>query len=186
MTTTVGRGIDHVLADARPRLDRLTPREAFDAVLTGAVLVDIRPKANREAEGEIPGARVIERNVLEWRLDPRSEDRVTIAGYDVRVIVFCNEGYTSSLAAAALHELGIHRATDLIGGYRAWRAAGLPTESGDLRVGEPAAHVLDQDDPVALHLAGSQLAGLDRAHDVAPVAPGHADDLVDGEWRSVG
>jgi rhodanese-related sulfurtransferase len=186
MTTTVGRGIDDVLADARARLDRLTPREAFDAFLTGAVLVDIRPQANREAEGEIPGALVIERNVLEWRLDPRSEDRVTIAGYDVRVIVFCNEGYTSSLAAAALHELGIRGATDLIGGYRAWRAAGLPTERRDLSAGQPGAHVLDEDDPLTLHLVGAQLARLDRAHDVAPVAPGHADDLVDGEWRSVG
>jgi rhodanese-related sulfurtransferase len=182
----VGRGIDDVLAGARARLDRLTPREAFDAFLTGAALVDIRPQVNREAEGEIPGALVIERNVLEWRLDPRSEDRVAVAGYDVHVIVFCNEGYTSSLAAAALHELGVNRATDLIGGYRAWRAAGLPTQRGDLRVGEPAAHVLDQDDPLALHLVGSQLAGLDRAHDVAPVASGRADDLVDGEWRSVG
>ena len=74
MTTIVGRGIDEVLAGARARLDRLTPREGFDAFLTGGVLVDIRPQANRETEGEIPGALVIERNVLEWRLDPRSED----------------------------------------------------------------------------------------------------------------
>lgn len=186
MTATVGRGIDDVLAAARAQLDRLTPLGAFDAFLTGAVLVDIRPQANREAEGEIPGALVIERNVLEWRLDPRSEDRVAVAGYDVQVIVVCNEGYTSSLAAVALHELGIQRATDLIGGYRAWRAAGLPTQRGHLRVREPAAHVLDEDDPLALDLVGAQLAGLDRAHDVVPVASRDTDDLVDREWRSVG
>jgi rhodanese-related sulfurtransferase len=129
MTATLRRGIDDVLADARARLERLTPREAYDAVRTGAVLIDIRPQLNRESEGELPGALVIERNVLEWRLDPRSDARLDVAGYDVHVIVVCNEGYTSSLAAVALQELGIHRATDLIGGYRAWRACGLPTTS---------------------------------------------------------
>ena len=120
------RSIDAVLADARRRLTRLSPREAFDAVAEGAVLVDIRPDENREVEGCIPGALIIHRNVLEWRLDPSSDARVRQADYDLHVIVFCNEGYTSSLAAAALLDLGVHRATDLAGGYRAWRAAGLP------------------------------------------------------------
>jgi rhodanese-related sulfurtransferase len=127
MVTATRRSIDTVLADARRRLTRLSPREARDAVADGAVLVDIRPDENREVEGSIPGALVIHRNVLEWRLDPSSDARVRQADYDLHVIVFCNEGYTSSLAAAALLDLGVHRATDLSGGYRAWRAAGLPT-----------------------------------------------------------
>lgn len=120
------RGIDDVLAEARARLDRLDPRDAYDAVRAGAVLIDIRPQLNRETEGTIPGALIIERNVLEWRLDPASDARLPVADYDLHVIVFCNEGYTSSLAAASLHDIGILRATDLVGGYRAWEAAGLP------------------------------------------------------------
>jgi len=118
----VTRTIDDMLADARTRLARLDPAQADAAVRDGAVLVDIRPAAQRAAEGEIPGALIIERNVLEWRFDAR----LPIAGYDLQVIVFCSEGYTSSLAAAALQELGIHRATDLAGGFRAWQASGLP------------------------------------------------------------
>jgi len=87
----------------------------------GAVVVDIRPASQREAEGELPGALVIERNVLEWRFDPACDTRLAIADYDLRVIVLCQEGYASSLAAASLQDLGIHRATDVIGGYAAWR-----------------------------------------------------------------
>jgi rhodanese-related sulfurtransferase len=127
MTAIAHRGIDAVLAQARGRLDRLEPAAAVQAVRAGALLVDIRPQANREAEGHLPGALVIERNVLEWRLDPRCDARLPVASYDLHVIVVCNEGYTSSLAAAALRDLGVARATDLIGGFRAWRAAGLPT-----------------------------------------------------------
>jgi rhodanese-related sulfurtransferase len=119
------RSIDDVLADARSRLIRLNPHQAEAAVHAGALLVDIRPEINRASEGRLPGAMVIERNVLEWRLDPASDARLSVASYDLHVIVVCNEGYASSLAAAALQELGISRATDLIGGYRAWRAAGL-------------------------------------------------------------
>lgn len=115
-----------MLADARARLHRLDPDEAYTAQRHGAVLVDIRPHLHRELEGAVPGALVIERNVLEWRLDPTSDARLDIASYQLAVIVFCNEGYTSSLAAAALHDLGIAAATDLIGGFRAWRARGLP------------------------------------------------------------
>jgi rhodanese-related sulfurtransferase len=125
-TTARRRTIDEVLETARTGLDRLDPRAAYDATRDGAVLVDIRPDANRTAEGAIPGAVVIERNELEWRLDPACHDRLPLAGYDLHVIVVCNEGYASSLAAAALRHLGIHRATDLDGGYRAWRAAALP------------------------------------------------------------
>jgi rhodanese-related sulfurtransferase len=121
-------GIDDLLAAARTRLNRIGPSAVAAAMANGAVLVDIRPAAQRAEHGEIPGAIVIERNVLEWRLDPRSDARLPFADrYDLEVIVTCQEGYTSSLAAAALQDLGLHRATDLDGGYAAWRAAGLPT-----------------------------------------------------------
>jgi rhodanese-related sulfurtransferase len=122
--------VDGLLAEARAELDRLGPVEAAAAQRDGAVLVDIRPYALRAAEGEIPGALPVERNVLEWRFDPQSTARLPITGYDVPVVVVCSEGYTSSLAAHALRRLGLRRATDLTGGYRAWRAAGLPTVPG--------------------------------------------------------
>jgi rhodanese-related sulfurtransferase len=121
------RSIDELLTGARARLVRLGPHETRRALGRGAVLVDIRPAAQRAEHGEIPGAIVIERNVLEWRLDPRSDARLSFTRYDLEVIVTCQEGYTSSLAAAALQDLGLLRATDLAGGFRAWRAAGLPT-----------------------------------------------------------
>ena len=85
------------------------------------MVVDIRPAAQRAVEGELPGALVVERNVLEWRFDPTSASRLPIADYDLQLIVMCSEGYASSLAAASLQDLGIHRATDVIGGYQAWR-----------------------------------------------------------------
>ncbi len=108
---------------------RLTRPEAALAVLTdGAVLVDIRPSEQRMAEGEVPGAIIIGRNVLEWRLDPRSEARIpALARPDARIIVMCSEGYASTLAAASLRRIGLHEATDLDGGFQAWQAAGLPT-----------------------------------------------------------
>ncbi len=125
------RTISEVLARARGRLGRLTPEQAVDEHADGAVLVDIRPQAQRAREGEIPGAWVIERNVLEWRFDPSCPARLPVAtDHDLRIVVFCSEGYTSSLAAVSLHELGLHRATDLDGGFTAWRAAGLPTVAG--------------------------------------------------------
>ena len=91
------------------------------------MLIDIRPEASREAEGRLPGAVAIERTVLEWRLDPTSGARLPFASYDLHVVIVCNEGYSSSLAAATLQDLGMHLATDMVGGYRAWKAAGLPT-----------------------------------------------------------
>ena len=119
--------IDDVLADARGRIQRLDPWEASAAVEAGAFLVDIRPAAQREACGGFPNALIIERNVLEWRLDPTSDARLPQAtDHDVEYIIACQEGYTSSLAAAALVDLGLHRVTDLAGGHRAWREAGLP------------------------------------------------------------
>jgi rhodanese-related sulfurtransferase len=123
------RTIDQVLAAARARLDRLSPAAAAAAGERGALLVDIRPVAQRAAEGEIPGALIVERNVLEWRFDPASDARLPVAAYDLRVVVVCSEGYTSSLAAAALQDLGLTRATDLAGGFRAWAASGLPVQA---------------------------------------------------------
>jgi len=122
------RSIAEILAAARSRLTRLTPDQAFAEVSAGATLIDIRPAGQRAADGEIPGSVVIERSHLEWRLDPESDARLPwVTGYDLRPIVICAEGYTSSLAAAALLDLGLARATDVAGGYLAWRAAGLPT-----------------------------------------------------------
>lgn len=127
-TPPAARSIDAVLADARGRFDRLEPAEAAARMAAGALLVDTRPVAQREADGEVPGALLVERNVLEWRLDPTSDARLPQATHhDVEVIVLCNEGYASSLAADSLRALGLHRATDVVGGYQAWAAAGLPT-----------------------------------------------------------
>ncbi|HTK67560.1 MAG TPA: rhodanese-like domain-containing protein [Pseudonocardia sp.] len=120
--------IAQMLEAARARLQRLAPGEAAAAVAGGALLVDIRPGWQRADEGEIPGALLIERNHLEWRLDPTSDAKIAQAvDHDVAVVVVCSEGYTSSLAAASLQDLGLHRATDLVGGFHAWREAGLPT-----------------------------------------------------------
>ncbi|HEX8648170.1 MAG TPA: rhodanese-like domain-containing protein [Thermoleophilaceae bacterium] len=120
--------IEELLAAARERLQRVTPEEAADAAEHGdAVIVDIRADSQIEQDGGIPEARRIPRNVLEWRLDPACEHRdPELAGYDRRVILMCNEGYQSSLAAATLKDLGIENATDMIGGFQAWREAGLP------------------------------------------------------------
>ncbi|MGK8487725.1 rhodanese-like domain-containing protein [Nocardia asiatica] len=118
--------IDQMLENARAGLDRIYAFELPRAIERGAILVDIRPQAQRGREGTLPGALVIERNVLEWRLDPTSSARLALAAdHDVEWIVVCSEGYTSSLAAAALQQLGLHRATDLVGGYQALKAAGL-------------------------------------------------------------
>ncbi|MER6676309.1 rhodanese-like domain-containing protein [Streptomyces sp. NPDC000983] len=125
-------GIDELLERVRAAYPRVTAREAHEAARSGeALLVDIRYAALRERDGLIPGALVVERNELEWRLDPLGSHRVPEAtGHDLRVVVVCNEGYASSLAAESLHRLGLHRATDLIGGFQAWRAAGLRVVDG--------------------------------------------------------
>jgi rhodanese-related sulfurtransferase len=117
-----------MLAEARSRLRRLDPHEAYAAQQAGAALVDIRPAAQRREEGGIPDAVIVERNYLEWRFDPRCDARLPMANsFDLHVVVVCSAGYTSSLAAATLQELGLWRATDLAGGFIAWEAAGLPT-----------------------------------------------------------
>ena len=123
--------VKELLDRARRQLVRVEPEQAAAELSRGALLVDIRP-AEQRAEGEIPGATVVDRNVLEWRLDPASKWRIPeVTGHDMRLIVICNQGYSSSLVAAELHELGLVNATDVIGGFQAWRAAGLPTTKGD-------------------------------------------------------
>lgn len=120
--------VDELLAEARAEIDRVTPAQAHELRESGALLVDIRPQADRTAEGEIPGAVAVERIVLEWRLDPAGDHRLPGFTADTPVVVLCNEGYASSLAARDLRRLGVRGATDLVGGFRAWRAAGLPVQ----------------------------------------------------------
>ncbi|MFJ7494799.1 rhodanese-like domain-containing protein [Streptomyces sp. NPDC097727] len=123
-------GIDELLERVRAGFVRVGPQEAVAAAADGALLVDIRYAELRERDGLIPGALVVERNELEWRLDPQGGHRAPEAvSHDLRIVVVCNEGYASSLAVASLRRLGLHRATDLIGGFQAWRAAGLPVET---------------------------------------------------------
>jgi rhodanese-related sulfurtransferase len=122
--------VDGLLNDSRSRLARVSARAAYQEVLFGrAVLVDIRPQMQREQESKVHpglGPVVIERNDLPWRLDPRRPSSLPIADLGLRVILICQDGYTSSLAAEVLRRLGIHRSADLIGGFAAWRSAGLP------------------------------------------------------------
>ncbi|MFJ3925148.1 rhodanese-like domain-containing protein [Streptomyces sp. NPDC090022] len=120
-------GIDELLERVRRTYDRIEPGAAYEAARAGALLVDIRYQALRTRDGLIPGALVVERNELEWRLDPVGSHRAAQAtSHGLRVVLVCNEGYASSLAAVSLHQLGLHRATDLVGGFQAWKAAGLP------------------------------------------------------------
>jgi rhodanese-related sulfurtransferase len=123
--------ISRLLEEVRAGLRRVTAQEAAEVAARGGLLVDMRPSEQRRRHGAIPGAIVVERNVLEWRLDPTSPHRLPdVGGSDTEVVVICQEGYASSLAAASLRSLGLHRATDLDGGFVAWAAAGRPVEAG--------------------------------------------------------
>ena len=131
-----GPGIDAVLDKARAGVVRLTPAQALSAQRRGALLVDTRSEAQRREQGDIPGAIVIDRTVLEWRLDPASGARIAEAvRYDIEVVVICRQGFSSGLAAASLRSIGLWCATDVIGGVEAWLAAGLPvlTDGADVR-----------------------------------------------------
>ena len=128
------RGVDDLLADARSRIGRVTPAQLADVVAAGGLVVDIRPEAQRQTEGELPDALVIERNVLEWRLDPRGAHRIPeVRDHDQTVVVVCSAGYASSLAAASLVDLGFPRAADLDGGYQAWSAWDAAGRGGESR-----------------------------------------------------
>ena len=121
--------VDELLAEAREGLERLEPAAAAAAMASGALLLDIRSDSQRERDGVVTGAIFIPRNVLEWRCDPACPHRdVRVGGADRQLILMCDEGYQSSLAAANLKRMGLERATDLAGGFRAWRAAGLPVQ----------------------------------------------------------
>jgi rhodanese-related sulfurtransferase len=123
-------GVDELLAQARAELERMSPQQAAEAAADrGALLIDIRAESQRERDGVVPGSKFIARNVLEWRADPSCSHRdPELANRDREVILFCDEGYQSSLAAATLRRFGL-RATDLEGGFQAWRASGLPVRS---------------------------------------------------------
>jgi len=124
-------GVDHVLAEAREGVRRYTPHETEAARIRGALIVDTRTETQRAEAGELPGAVVIDRTVLEWRLDPAGDARIAEAcGYDIEVVVVCRQGYSSSLAAESLRRVGLHRATDMAGGVEAWQQAGLPLHRG--------------------------------------------------------
>lgn len=130
-------GVDAVLAASRAGVRRLAPSEVVEAQARGALVVDTRTEIQRRRQGELPGAVVIDRTVLEWRLDPASDARIPEAtGYDLEVVVVCRQGFSSSLAAASLRAVGLHRATDLDGGVEAWLAAGLPVDDGPADVRE--------------------------------------------------
>lgn len=125
--------IDEVLAQARTQLRRLEVADLPKAVADGAILVDIRPREQRAREGAVPGALLIERNVLEWRLDPSSSARIALASdYSVKWAVLCSAGYASSLAAASLQHLGLTEATDIVGGFQAMQAAGAMEVAADM------------------------------------------------------
>lgn len=127
--------ISVALEHVRRQLGRLTADEAFEAQLRGALLVDTRTAAQRRRQGELPGALVIDRTVLEWRLDPTSPHRIPEARPGARVVVLCRQGYSSSFAAASLRQLGLD-ATDVVGGVEAWQCAGLPLTGGPADVRE--------------------------------------------------
>ena len=119
---------DELLAQVRRRICRIDPAEAAARLAAGALLVDTRPWEQRSRDGEVPGAVIVDRNALEWRLDPASPWRIPeVTGYDVEVIVLCDQGYSSSLVADTLRTLGLRRTVDVIGGFEAWVGAGLPT-----------------------------------------------------------
>ncbi|HEY7633861.1 MAG TPA: rhodanese-like domain-containing protein [Thermoleophilaceae bacterium] len=121
--------VDDLLAEARAKLDRVGPEEAKAAVDAGdALIVDIRMEAQRAADGVVPGAAYVHRNVIEWRVDPETDYADPALASGRRIIVMCDAGYTSSLVAATLQELGLEDATDLAGGFQAWRGAELPVE----------------------------------------------------------
>lgn len=129
--STVTKSADALVDDARKGIERVTPEAAFELQQQGALFVDIRPERQRATYGVVPGALVIERNVLEWRLDPTGDHRLPeVTTHDRPVVILCQQGYASSFAARSLAELGYRYSADVIGGFDAWQNAGLPTKPG--------------------------------------------------------
>jgi rhodanese-related sulfurtransferase len=129
--------VEELLAEARAEIDRLTPAETHEAAQQGDLLIDIRPLEQRRRDGLVPGAAIVDRNVLEWRLDPEGEhSNPSLARLDRRIILICDEGYQSSLAAATLRRFGLE-ACDVIGGVQEWMADGLPLEPAIARSSPP-------------------------------------------------
>jgi rhodanese-related sulfurtransferase len=125
----VTKSADALVGDARRAIERVSPHRAIECQRAGALLIDIRPAQQRATHGEVPGALIIERNVLEWRLDPTGDHRLPeVESHDQHVLILCQQGYASSLAAASLAALGFRRPGDVIGGFEAWVEAGLPTK----------------------------------------------------------
>ena len=144
MSSREPSGIDQYLTESRRGLDRMTPRDAYAAKTAGWLLVDIRTDPQRRAQGRLPRAAEIDLTVLEWRLDPASESRISAAtSFELPVIVICRQGYSSSLAAARLRAIGLHRATDVIDGVEGWQRDGLPVIGGCDSAGEPTMDVVD-------------------------------------------
>ena len=142
------RTLDDLLAEAEARIERTTPREAARAIDEGALLIDIRAQDDRARDGVVPGALHVPRTVLEWRLDPDSEWRSPhVGGLDRRILLLCDHGFSSVLAAATLVDLGFARAGDVIGGFRAWREAGLPVASAPARGADELAGMGPPDRP---------------------------------------
>jgi rhodanese-related sulfurtransferase len=127
----VTKSADALVDEARQAIERVTPQRAIESQRAGALLIDIRPAQQRATYGVVPGALIIERNVLEWRLDPTGDHRLPeVESHDQHVLILCQQGYASSLAAASLAALGFRRPGDVIGGFDAWVEAGLPTKPG--------------------------------------------------------
>ena len=144
------RTVDELLVQVRARIDRVHPEEVPARVARGALLVDTRPWEQRVRDGAVPGAVVVDRNVLEWRLDPASPDRLPqVTGYDLEVIVLCNQGYSSSLVADTLRTLGLVRTVDVIGGFEAWSAMGLPVVASSSGRGSVDGDPVSRPRPVA-------------------------------------
>ncbi|MFC1413134.1 winged helix-turn-helix domain-containing protein [Streptacidiphilus sp. N1-12] len=177
------RSVEQLLRDARARLQRLTPSQAACAQAEGALLVDLRSELQRRVQGEIPGSLVLERNVLEWRLDPQSGSRIEeAADHSLRVVLVCPQGYTSSLAAAGLHDLGLHRATDVIGGFEAWAEAGLPVVPGPTMTGSYVAAVSSR---IILDPTGSRLLVEGRPVALTPLEFRLVSELLRSNGRVV-
>ena len=185
MSASGRRSIADLLAAARAGLDRVVASDLAEELGAGALVVDIRTTEQRARDGDLPGATVIDRNVLEWRLDPSSADRLDlITGHDQRIVVVCNEGYSSSLAAATLRQIGLRRATDLVGGFQAWRAQ-QHWDAVYVEKGPQTVSWFQREPAVSLRLLRELAPPPASVIDVGAGASLLADRLLDGGWTDV-